>query len=133
MELARFAETSSRRVSLQGPAVMLNSEVAIPLGMAIHELTSNSVKHGSLSAERGSVTVTWGLETARGSPTLHLDWIERGGPTVVAPSSQGYGARVLERVLGGQVGAKVSANYDPEGLRIAIEIPLAPRRDEAAA
>ena len=124
MELARFAETSSRRVALDGPAVMLRSEVAIPLGMAIHELTSNSVKHGSLSAERGSVSVTWRLEPAGSSETLHLEWIERGGPGVVAPSRQGYGARVLERVLGGQVGAAVVPTYDPQGLEVAIDIPL---------
>ena len=130
MELARFAETSSRRVALDGPPVMLRSEVAIPLGMAIHELTSNSVKHGSLSAERGSVTVTWRLEPAGGSETLHLEWIERGGPGVVAPSQQGYGARVLERVLGGQVGATVVPTYDPQGLEVAITVPLGRLRDE---
>ena len=130
MELARFAETSSRRVALDGPAVMLRSEVAIPLGMAIHELTSNSVKHGSLSAERGSVSVTWRLEPAGSSETLHLKWIERGGPGVVAPSRQGYGARVLERVLGGQVGATVVPTYDPQGLEVAIAIPLGRLRDE---
>jgi two-component sensor histidine kinase len=130
MELARFAETSSRRVALDGPAVMLRSEVAIPLGMAIHELTSNSVKHGSLSAERGSVTVTWRLEPAGGSETLHLEWIERGGPGVVPPSRQGYGARVLERVLGGQVGATVVPTYDPQGLEVAITIPLGRLRDQ---
>jgi len=133
MELARFAETSSCRVALNGPPVMLRSEVAIPLGMAIHELTANSVKHGSLSAERGSVTVTWGLEPAGGSKTLHLDWVERGGPGVVAPSRQGYGARVLERVLGGQVGATVIPNYDPQGLEMAIAIPFDHVRDELSA
>lgn len=130
MELAGFAATSSRRVALDGPPVMLRSEVAIPLGMAIHELTSNSVKHGSLSAERGSVTVTWRLEQAGSSETLHLEWIERGGPGVVAPGRQGYGARVLERVLGGQVGATVVPTYHPQGLEVAIVIPLGHLRDE---
>jgi two-component sensor histidine kinase len=132
MELARFAETSSARVALNGPPVMLRSETAIPLGMAIHELTSNSVRHGSLSANRGTVTVTWGVKAQGHSQVLHLDWLERGGPTVVAPARQGYGARVLERVLGGQVGAAVRVDYDPEGLRIAITIPIE-HRDEAAA
>lgn len=133
MELARFAETSSRRVSLHGPPVMLPSEVAIPLGMAIHELTSNSVKHGSLSAEHGSVSVGWGVDNESAPATLHLEWVERGGPPVEAPSRQGYGARVLERVLGGQVGATVAADYDPKGLEVTIEIPLARRRHDSAA
>lgn len=124
MELARFAETSSRRVALEGPPVMLSSQVAIPLGMSIHELTSNSVKYGALSAERGSVTVAWDLQAEDGAPALHLNWLERGGPEVVAPSRQGYGARVLERVLGGQVGATVAATYHPEGLEVTMTIPL---------
>src|SRR4051812_15419101 len=59
VELGRFSETSTRRVQLDGPPVKLKSEIAIPLGMAIHELTSNSVKYGSLSSEHGAVLVTW--------------------------------------------------------------------------
>ena len=36
----------------------------------------------------------------------------------------------LERVLGGQVGATVVPTYDPQGLEVAITIPLGRVRDE---
>ena len=124
IELARFAETNTRRVTLHGPEAMLPSEVAIPLGMAIHELTSNSVKYGSLSTKRGRVTVTWTVTSANGLDTLHLDWVEHGGPTVQPPHRQGYGSRVLDRVLKGQARAEVTINYDPGGLHVVIDLPL---------
>jgi two-component sensor histidine kinase len=125
IELARFAETNTRRVTLRGPGAMLSSEIAIPLGMAIHELTSNSVKYGSLSTKRGRVTVTW---TVTGSDTLHLEWLERGGPTVQPPNRRGYGSRVLDRVLRGQARAEVTINYDPSGLHVLIDLPLSFQR-----
>jgi hypothetical protein len=37
---------------------------------------------------------------------------------------------VLERVLGGQVGATVVPTYHPQGLEVAMTIPLGRVRDE---
>jgi two-component sensor histidine kinase len=124
IELARFSETSTRRVSLDGPAVLLKSEIAIPLGMAIHELTSNSVKYGSLSNPRGRVTVAWEVRSEDGAEILHLEWRERCGPEVQKPTHRGYGSRILERVLEGQARAEVTINYRRYGLHAVIKLPL---------
>jgi two-component sensor histidine kinase len=124
VELGRFSETSTRRVQLEGPPVRLASDIAIPLGMAIHELTSNSVKYGSLSSELGSVLVTWQVAPEGDGTSLHLEWVERGGPVVERPTRQGYGSRVLDRILVAQVRAEVSMDYTPEGLVVVIDLPL---------
>jgi two-component sensor histidine kinase len=124
VELGRFSETSTRRVQLDGPTVRLPSEIAIPLGMAIHELTSNSVKYGSLSSEFGSVLVTWHVADEGERARLRLEWVERGGPAVRPPTRQGYGSRVLDRILVAQVRAEVSIDYTAQGLIVLIDIPL---------
>lgn len=124
VELARFADTNTGRVAMHGPPVMLASEIAIPLGMAIHELTSNSVKYGALSTEQGLVTVTWDVTSENDSERLSLEWIEHGGPEVHPPTRQGFGSRVLERVLGAHAGVEVATSYDAGGLRVLVKLPL---------
>ena len=51
--------TTARPVSRSVVPVELTSEAAVPIGMAIHELTTNAVKHGALSTPGGSVEVVW--------------------------------------------------------------------------
>jgi two-component sensor histidine kinase len=41
-ELGAFDDGSAHRVRLKGPAVELPSDLAVPVGMAIHELTTNA-------------------------------------------------------------------------------------------
>jgi two-component sensor histidine kinase len=124
MELSGFSEVRPGRISLSGPPVRLSSEIAIPLGLAIHELAANSAQHGALSTNVGQVTVMWRTRKEDGRESLVLDWLERGGPPVHPPTRYGFGSRVLERVLGGQIGAKVDVDYDPQGLEICVCIPL---------
>ncbi len=123
-ELGRCEETSLRQVAVSGPPVLLTSELAIPLGMAIHELTSNCVRFGSLSVPTGGLKVSWRVESVEGVEELHLEWIEHGGPRVEAPERRGFGHRVLDRVLGSQIQAHVAATYDPAGLQVGIQFPL---------
>lgn len=123
-ELAPHAEAGPHRSTLEGPEVKLGSRQAIPLGMALHELTSNSVKFGALSAPRGGVNVRWHVSSHGGARTLHLEWLEHGGPKVQHPERRGFGSRVLEQVLGPQAHAEIVADYHPDGLHVKINIPL---------
>jgi PAS domain S-box-containing protein len=52
-ELDAFDDGSGQRVKLNGPAVEIPSDLAVPLGMAVHELTTNAAKHGALSVFGG--------------------------------------------------------------------------------
>ncbi len=121
------------RIALQGPVVQLPSEIAVPIGMAIHELTTNAAKYGALSVLGGRVEVTWETRSGDGVPMLHLEWIERDGPVVEAPTRQGFGSRLLDRVLQAQLRGEVVTNYGAEGLRFTIDIPLDLRGSAARA
>lgn len=124
-ELGGHAETRAGRVTLEGPPVRLSSDIAVPLGLAIHEAATNSAKFGALSTRDGAVEVTWNVVAPDGRDMLLLRWCERDGPTVEPPRKQGFGSRMIERVLSAQIGATVKTDYQPHGLQIEVEFPLA--------
>lgn len=107
----------------------LSSEIAVPIGMAIHELTTNAAKYGALSTHDGRVAITWALEPGGPAGTLRFAWVERGGPPVSPPQRQGFGSRLLQRVLTAQVRAEVTMEYAPEGFCLTMLAPLPVRND----
>ncbi|WP_460451581.1 sensor histidine kinase [Alsobacter sp. SYSU BS001988] len=119
-QLAPF-DGDIKRIHLDGPPVSLPAGVAVPVSMAIHELTTNAVKYGALSVPTAKLTVSW--DVAPGA-FLHLEWIEEGGPPVQAKRKAGFGTRLLEHGLKHHAGAKLQMDYRPEGLRCAMVIPL---------
>ncbi|WP_373325082.1 PAS domain-containing protein [Methylobacterium organophilum] len=128
-ELRPYAESAGAglpdtRVSLDGPPVDLPSEIAVPIGMAIHELTTNAVKYGALSTPAGRVAVRWSLAEGGPAGTLLFEWSESGGPKVAPPSRQGFGSRLLQRVLTAQVQAEIETTYEPQGFRLSMRAPL---------
>jgi PAS domain S-box-containing protein len=118
------AEDRDARIQLSGPPVDMSSEIAVPIGMAIHELTTNAAKYGALSTRDGRVAITWSLEPGGPAGTLHFTWVESGGPTVSPPKRQGFGSRLLQRVLTAQVRAEVSMHYPPDGFTLTMRAPL---------
>ncbi|WP_375466386.1 sensor histidine kinase [uncultured Methylobacterium sp.] len=129
-EIAEGAETDGRIV-LDGPAVGLASEIAVPIGMAIHELTTNAAKYGALSNQGGRIAVTWALLPGGPAGLLRFAWRESGGPIVEPPRRQGFGSRLLQRVLTTQVQAEVETTYAAEGFALTMLAPLPARNDAA--
>ena len=127
-ELQPFAEETQPRYTLNGPEVELSADLAVPVGMALHELTINAAKYGALSAPGGVVEVTWGLRTVDGVRKVHLEWQERGGPPSRAPEREGFGSTLLRKVLPMQTKADVVVEFNDDGLRCRIEAPLVEKR-----
>jgi two-component sensor histidine kinase len=55
-----------------------------------------------------------------------LDWTERGGPRVAPPATRGFGSRLLERLLGRDLGGEIRIDYRPDGLHCIISAAIAP-------
>jgi two-component sensor histidine kinase len=127
-ELKPFAESRQPRFMLIGSPVELSADLAVPVGMALHELTTNAICHGALSVPGGHVEVRWSVDEVEGVRKLHLEWRERGGPPVGEPQHQGFGTTLLQRVLPMQCKAEVEVQYDPEGLRFRMQAPLIEER-----
>ena len=123
-ELGAFDDGSHERIVLSGPDVPLTSQLAVSLGMAIHELTTNSAKYGSLSVYGGKVEVNWSVTIGATRRTLSFDWVESGGPPVTQPQRQGFGSRLLAYVLPGQIQARSRIDFASNGVRVHCELPL---------
>lgn len=123
-EVGVYADGAFDRVILEGPDVELPSQLAVPLGMTIHELTTNAFRHGALSTPNGRISVTWSVVPAKEKRILTCRWVETEGPPVSPPSRHGFGSMILTRVLKAQIGAKIEVSYLPKGFVLAAEIPL---------
>jgi PAS domain S-box-containing protein len=114
---ARFVLDSDRDLRLTPKA-------AVALGMAIHELATNALKYGALSTPDGLVSVRSRVTQSSVGRVLVLEWIESGGPPVQKPKRRGFGGRLLEQGLAGELHGRVELDYRPEGLFCRIELPM---------
>lgn len=101
---------AANRVYLQGPDTRLIPKTAVTLGLAIHELATNSFKYGALSVPEGSVKVSWTISTD-GKRLLRLRWQEMDGPVVSSPETTGFGRRMIERALGSELNGDVKLQF----------------------
>ncbi len=115
-----------------GPEILLNPRATNALTLALHELATNAVKFGALSAENGRVEVVW-VRLAGGG--FELTWTERGGPSVAPPTRRGFGSTLLERVTGRELGGEARMEFAPPGVRVTItaDATALARADRASA
>ena len=113
-------ELGDGRWRLDGPEVRLPPKMAIAVALAFHELATNAVKYGALSAPEGRVDFTWRLE----GHELHILWQESGGPPVSPPTRRGFGTRLIERGLANDLQGSVQIAYPPEGVTCRITAHL---------
>ncbi|RZA10822.1 MAG: chemotaxis protein CheR, partial [Proteobacteria bacterium] len=79
LELRAYAGEGEGRVTITGPSIALNYERIQTLALALHELTTNAVKHGALNGSGGRLDIRWAVEScADRVPLLVLDWRESG-------------------------------------------------------
>lgn len=123
-ELQPYRTAGSKRlIRVEGPEVELPSAIAVPLGMALHELTTNAARFGALSVPDGQLEVTW--QVVPGPETVvHLEWNERGSPGVTPPGRAGFGSKVIRRALSQQADAAVAVDFQSDGVRVVIDLPL---------
>ena len=110
-----FVKGSPGTVQAQGPDASVTPKAAEVIGMALHELATNALKHGALSVEGGLVTLTWMLTLEDGAPGIVLRWQESGGPVVQQPTHTGFGTTLIRDIPKRSLGDTV-LDYRPEGL-----------------
>ena len=122
LALSPFAGTGAIRTD--GPRTKVGLDIGRNLGMVLHELATNAVKHGALSSRTGTVVLDWQVRSAGGQRVLRVDWVERGGPPVRRPTRRGYGLELIERAMDYECDGTSDLSFAPEGLRCCIEVSL---------
>lgn len=125
--LLPYQEGNAERVDFMGDDAEIDDGAATPLALIIHELATNAVKYGALSVTDGKVILSGHL-----GDSYHLSWKELGGPTLEGdPGEDGFGARLIALSLEGQLRGKVERIWEPDGLRVEMEMPLEALRRSA--
>ncbi|BCH29749.1 histidine kinase [Mesorhizobium sp. L-8-10] len=117
--------TEDSRIQVSGEPVTLSTKAVQNLGMAFHELATNSTKHGALSCKDGIVSIRW---TA--GERFRLTWQELGGPIVDTVSKGGFGRIVLERITPAALDGTAHLGFPPEGVIWTLDAPIEQIRGE---
>jgi two-component sensor histidine kinase len=119
-----FLGHTDEHLRIHGPECPLTPRAAQVIGMALHELATNSLKYGALSSESGTVDVGWECDEER----FKMWWHEQGGPPVAEPQRSGFGTMLIRDVPRSSLSAEVTLKFDPTGLCWQIACPTAALR-----
>jgi two-component sensor histidine kinase len=117
-QLGSFGGIDSKKITVQGPEIMLTPSAMQSLGIVVHELATNATKHGALSTPAGSVAISWKLDDQDGARVV---WREQGGPPVTEPTHKGFGQVVFERI-GASLDGNITTEFRATGLVCEITI-----------
>jgi two-component sensor histidine kinase len=120
-ELSPYCDETEARVRIDGPSIMLEPNTAQTVAISLHELATNAAKYGSLSTPHGRVEIVW---CRKADGRLSLRWIEAGGPTVTPPTHRGFGTRIMENIIAGQLKGEVHFDWRDQGLTCEIALLL---------
>lgn len=110
----------------EGPDIDLRPQASLGLAMILHELATNALKYGALSAPAGKVAINWRIDPDATEQRVVLDWRESGGPEVEPTTRRGQGMRFIERGVSYELNGKADVAFESTGLRVTLNFPLTP-------
>ncbi|MEA2946143.1 MAG: hypothetical protein QOI40_1473, partial [Alphaproteobacteria bacterium] len=119
-ELSPYCQEGEARARIEGPSLLLEPAIAQTIAVTLHELATNAAKYGALSQAEGRVQIEW---SRAADGRLVLRWTETGGPPVKPPTRRGFGTRVMEGMIGGQLKGQMRFDWREEGLVCEIILP----------
>jgi two-component sensor histidine kinase len=103
----------SGRIRVAVPRMGVGERTATTLAMIIHELATNSVKYGCLSAQAGMLDLSSRSEDEH----VVLVWAESGGPKVQGPPQRlGFGTNYVAQTISRQFNGAIEYDWQPAGL-----------------
>jgi two-component sensor histidine kinase len=122
--LPQPSEKRGKRIEISGPAVELTPRQGLAVAMVLNELTANAIRHGSLANPWGALKMSWTVKRRKRRPWLAIDWMEIGGLADNPPDRKGFGIRLIERSILGELSGTLDFKYKKTGLHGVIAIPL---------
>lgn len=123
-ELEQVFGTSHADDKIDGPPVLLDERATQALGLTFHELATNALKYGGLSDDGGDLRIRWAIQGTRKARKLRLDWIETSPVPISEPQDSGFGTRLIDANIRGELGGTLERTFRPEGMRFTMVIPL---------
>jgi len=115
-------EGTGDRIHISVPELRVGEAAATTLALVVHELATNSIKYGALSAADGTLDVS----CAAHNGDLTLVWTERGGPPVAVPRGPtGFGSKLVAQSMAGQFGGYVAYDWSAAGMVATLQMSKA--------
>lgn len=109
----------SGRIRVSVPRMSVCETATTILALIVHELATNSLKYGALSVATGLLDVSCSAH----DEDVTIVWTESGGPVVKAPTGPpGYGSRLVERSVTGQLRGSIDYNWAKEGVVVTLKV-----------
>jgi PAS domain S-box-containing protein len=116
---APYGSGEGARVRVSGDDMAIGTRTATPLALVFHELATNSAKYGALACADGTVTV----KIADRGNNVKLVWREKGGKKSKKAPKEGFGTRLVDMSINGQLGGSWERRFEEEGLVVEIMLP----------
>jgi PAS domain S-box-containing protein len=117
------------QISLAGPLVTLQPNAVQHLGMAFHELGTNSSKYGALASDVGRITINWKILAADGRREFQIVWDETSAALqdegiAASEPRKGFGSVVLQRVTPQSLSGSAVLERSPGHVRWSLAAPV---------
>ena len=94
------------------------------LAMVLNELTINSLKHGALGQDGGTVELSWRSIDEGDGPRTTIEWIEQGGPPVEPPERVGMGLELINGLMKTELNGRARLEFPPDGAHHQLELDV---------
>lgn len=120
--VARAAPEWARRITLEGPAVILPEAQTVTLALIVHELTRNALNHGALGDDNGTVTLRWTLQPDQ---RLAVEWHERcGSPVAITEALPHFGLCFIARAARDELDGRAELVTTDNGFACRMDIAI---------
>jgi two-component sensor histidine kinase len=119
-ELAPVAD----RIDISGCDALLKPKAAQSLSLLFYELMTNSSKHGALLTREGKATVEWEIKDSDSGRLFCFRWQEHDHGIIKPPTRQGFGTKLLTRLVPGDLSGRATLNYESGWFRYELEAPV---------
>lgn len=117
--LSPYPALSEGRVRILGTDLRVDDRGATPIALMFHEFATNASKYGAFSKPDGTVDIT----SRRDGDEIAIEWIEQGGPAISGvPTREGFGTRLAELSIAGQLGGSIEREWRANGLAAVIRV-----------
>ena len=112
------------RIDLSGCDALLKPKAAQSLSLLFYELMTNSSKHGALSKRGGRVAAEWEIKESASGRLFHFRWQEHDHGIIKPPTQQGFGTKLLTRLVPSDLSGRAALNYELGGFSYELQAPV---------
>ena len=110
---------SKQKISISGPPIGLRTDVAPIMALVIHELATNSAKHGALSVPAARLDIQWCDQ----SGGLAISWNESDVAGGKQPTRRGFGLTMIEKAIPYECGGEAKVQFEDDGIKVKLWLP----------